>query len=704
MRILARASLLTRCLAVVLVFGAGLAAVAPALASSALPDGRAWELVSPSQKNSGNIVGPGEISGGGLLQASPDGEAITYVSRAAFENPLSSPIGNQYVSKRGEAGWVTQNIDMPSSSDAYGNNGGGAPYRTFSIDLSKGLLLNGGGLPVEAPVLVPGIPQGYQNYYLIELSKDGVEALLTRTPGEPPEGPSEFSMSLQGATPDLNHVVVATRAALTPAAVGGSGENLYEWGGGELRPINVLPEVGNGATSPRSRLGSGEYEGHTISSDGSRIFWSPKTTADAPLYVREEGKRTIRLDVAQSGAKLEEGEVPEQRFQTASSDGSSAYFTSRAPLTEDANTGPGCKAGCARPGNDLYQAELGGQGSIALTDLTPDHRDVNGAEVQGVLGASESGPPYVYFVAKGILTKVPNSEGRSPTPGEENLYVTHEGHTAFIATLSPSDEAVWSRSVAHRTTRITPDGTHLVFVSSAKLTGYDNLDAKTGLPDQEVYVYDATLGALRCVSCNPEGVRPVGSSWISAGTDFTSSEGGRALYDSRVLSVDASRVFFDSTDALVPQDINGVQDVYEYENGQVYLISSGTGVEGASFVDASESGNDVFFVTRQRLVASDTDELVDLYDARVGGGFPEPLPARPLCEEHECGSPKSTPPVFGTPASAAFVAVEGAAPAVHPPAPKPKGHARKSNLKRHKKRLGHRKKKGRSRPTAARRR
>ena len=71
------------------------------------------------------------------------------------------------------------------------------------------------------------------------------------------------------------------------------------------------------------------------------------------------------------------------------------------------------------------------------------------------------------------------------------------------------------------------------------------------------------------------------------------------------------------------------------------LISSGRGPDGATFIDASADGTDVYFVTGESLVRVDPGSI-DLYDARVGGGFPEP--AEPfVCEGDNC-QPLPSPP------------------------------------------------------------
>ena len=92
-----RRSLTVRWLPVVVsllvVVGGSLCIVGSANAS--LPDGRALEMVSPLDKNGGAVDGIDGVGGGGVVQASVDGQAITYVSTASFGAPPGAPLGSQ---------------------------------------------------------------------------------------------------------------------------------------------------------------------------------------------------------------------------------------------------------------------------------------------------------------------------------------------------------------------------------------------------------------------------------------------------------------------------------------------------------------------------------------------------------------------------------------------------------------------------------
>jgi hypothetical protein len=117
----------------------------------------------------------------------------------------------------------------------------------------------------------------------------------------------------------------------------------------------------------------------------------------------------------------------------------------------------------------------------------------------------------------------------------------------------------------------------------------------------------------------------------------------------RNLSADGSRVFFETSERLVSGDSNGVLDVYVWEDGQVDLISTGRGSEASELIDMSASGDDVFFTTRERLSVMDCDDQMDVYDARVNGGFASLEPPGPCGEDESCqgelcqGSPSGQP-------------------------------------------------------------
>jgi hypothetical protein len=233
-----------------------------------------------------------------------------------------------------------------------------------------------------------------------------------------------------------------------------------------------------------------------------------------------------------------------------------------------------------------------------------------------------------------------------------------------------------------RTARVNGDGGALVFTSNSRamseaVVGYDNTDAISGQPDSEVYRYGADANTLACISCNPSGARPSGRE-LEAGSNSTIGPWGAAtvprfqtqLFQPRYLSDDGKHVFFNSFEALALADINGKQDVYEWtaegtggcsgessayvasSAGCLSLISSGQSASDSELLDASPSGQDVFFTTDEGLVPQDYG-LIDAYDARKGGGFPPP-PSPPVsCEGEACqGLPSA--PNDPTPASAAF--------------------------------------------------
>jgi hypothetical protein len=196
---------------------------------------------------------------------------------------------------------------------------------------------------------------------------------------------------------------------------------------------------------------------------------------------------------------------------------------------------------------------------------------------------------------------------------------------------------------------VSADGLHMAILTSSPLTPQETHGK------QQVYVYDAADGAFTCASCDAIGDTQSEADVIAHATSQGLTK-EMASVKPRWLTADGKKVFFTTAAALVPADKNEVEDVYSYDttDGQRRLVSSGRGEEGTWFENASKDGSDVFFVTRQSLVGSDGDELVDLYDARVNGGFVEPPPPPAPCSGEGCRGPLSSATPVNSPATSSF--------------------------------------------------
>jgi NHL repeat-containing protein len=635
--------------------------------SAKLPDCRAYEMVSPLEKGSNDILALFES---GLHQASTAGGKFTYTSRAAFADPQSSPMVSQYLAERHSGGWVSQSLNPPRGRAL--NTGGGLTaleneFKLFSPDLCQAWLRPA----YDPPLTIDAVP-GFINLYRREncgAQKGSYEALTTV---KPPQTSVEIysALEVQGVTADGSHAIYVANDSLTEASPPNPKHifQLYEKSAAGLRFVCILPDgeavdaasegcyagtaEGGGAIFGQGKVGNFQ---NAISADGGRIFWTavkfdPAAGAGGPgrVYVRIdpdpgfEGDEET-LDVSKGGEELS-GVSEASRYWGAAEDGSKAIFTT----------------GNLAIGADLYRFDVDSQ---TTTLIAP--------EVRGVLGATEDATR-IYFASEAALPgSGQNSEGDEAQAGQPNLYLHEEGvGESFIATLAEADVGTsLSLSPPNRSARMSADGRHVAFTSVASLTGYDNTDAFEGVPAAEVFVYDADGGKLRCASCNPSGARPTGRG--ESGTWAAALIPGweRSQYASRALSADGSRLFFESYEALVLRDTNGQKDVYQWEEagkgsckatdstfsagaeGCVELISSGESPRETKFLDASPSGDDVFLVTLSSLVPPDYG-LLDVYDARAGGGFEYPNPPVP-CEGEACQSPPP-PPEAITPASAVF--------------------------------------------------
>jgi hypothetical protein len=740
-----------------------------------LPDGREWEMVSPPQKEGASIE-PYE-EGGEITQAAAAGGAFTYLTSVPTELTVAGYTNHQQVlSRRGPGGWVTQDLATEHNRSSGQSVEAGQEYRFFSEDLSRGILqpfgmflacrssegapqpclsadaseqtafmhtnfLNGNvdepctsscyaplvtGCPPEGQECAPGVKEHANVPAGTVFGQFGQGG--AGTGGSCTHSKSEHEVAnfcgpyFDGANPDASHVVI-----------NGPGTVVEEWSAGappseQLQPIGLLPRNEAGEELPYAAneklflgsqsggRGAGTDERHAISDDGSRVFWTAaQSEQTTELYMRENADRPPSpppvgpCTATAGGCTIQIGGTG-ATFEEANAEGSKVFF---------------------KEGGSLYVCEIvevAGKLQCKTTDLA----SVNG-EVGWVVGTSEDGS-YVYFATGCRLLGIEvESIEHKPCGG---LYVAHESEGVWTSKFIASGaEEMDGQHLQEMTARVSPNGQWLAFVSDQDLTGYDTRDAASGQRDQEVYLYGAQTGRLACASCDPTGARPDGiqgnkvpildgedlrgllsnsSPWLAGALPaWVEFYQGTGVYQPRYLS-DSGRLFFDSPDALVPQDVNGTLDVYEYEPegvgpeaarcgpavasgsdvfkpahafevegrsgeegaGCVGLISSGGSAQESAFMDASETGGDVFFMTTSKLAPQDFDKAYDVYDAHectsVSPCIPPPPVTLPECVNVEAcrAAPSPQPAVFGAPSSATFSGVGNLSPEASPPAPK----------------------------------
>jgi hypothetical protein len=646
--------------------------------SAALPDCRAYELVSPpgvqphfetfgSEDFLENIKFGSAVPGAELGVTASQGSAGSGIAFfSTFAPPGDTTDGPYYLSSRGSEGWSTQDLIPPQSTEI---GTGCLPYMIdWSANLERGILADGfveTGHPCGAdePELIPGEPRGIQNLFVRD-SATGAYQLIDQNPVSGQAANANY----EAGSSDLGIVAFSEAAKLTPEAP--AGNDYYVWSGGTDRLLTILPnglatagEIVN-PIAQRENPTSPTFS-HAIAPDGSRIEF----TAGGSLYSRlnpeaaqsafngaeecdEPTKAcTVQIDSSEIGPEGGGGVFA----GGSGDDGAVVYFTDVNKLTSDSTAAVG------EP--DLYEYDFRRPAGERLTDLTVDQNAGEQADVLGYVGTNETGSPgnYVYYVATGVLASNQNSFGALAAPGAPNLYAEHGGATSFIATLSTTtDSCDWENRCM--TARVSANGRYLGFDSLEQLTDFANLDANTGKPDQEIFLYDGEAGGLSCASCGTTGAAPIAPASIRLPENRSIPHAPFPLSLQRNVS-DNGHVFFDTANPLTtgarnghsndPSNIFLQSNVYEYQGGQVNLLSSGTAESPSYFYDASTDGGDVYLITAQGLTPDASSAEVSIYDAKVDGGFP-PLPSGPEpCAGEGCSGVQSVAPRLPVISSAA---------------------------------------------------
>lgn len=610
--------------------------------SAFLPDCRAYELVTPADTNGRSPKGVG--FGGdrfATVQASPSGDTVSFVTEGGSlpgTEGTGGFNGDLYRTSRSATGWENVIRMGPTGTETDNPSPG-----STSPDQMYGLFWASG----RGSAVLGGITH-WVRY------PDGRAELVGRgSLGTDPAAKAQ--LITDGGT----HIIFGSASPLEEESPPSGTGAIYDRTSDEVtHVVSLLP--GN--------IPAKENESPTYldaSADGAGIAFS----IGNKLYLRLDNAVTYEI-----GENLTLAEVSES--------GERVFYL---------------KAG------DLFAFDTETKDVIQFTE-------VGNATVVNV---ARNGTRAYFVSTSAIAGAGENPNHATPVAGQQNLYLSEEGQIHFVATVTPRDVGgelnsagvkvdglgLWTENQASQPakdpSRLTPDGSVLLFQSRADLDGYD----PQGVP--QIYRYDSAGNRLHCVSCPPTEAAPTkGASMETFAAAQTTPPPFSAYGFVPNLRSDGKRVFFQSYEALVSRDSNNIQDIYEWEEkgagsctrsgGCLYLISSGHSTKDNYLYGVSSSGDDVFFVTADVLVEGDND-TPSIYDARVGGGFP--AETENGCKGEGCRHSVTPPPALASPGAPAPGADDNIRPSRGCPRGKRavKRHGKVRCVKKHKHKKRHRK-------------
>jgi hypothetical protein len=656
-------------------------------ASAALPDCRAYELVTPPDTN-GRLLEV--ISTPTMGQpwnlfptelGSPVRDSFVYES---YAGGLKSPSGaggafDVYQAERTANGWQTaQQLTLPATTLSWPRPGGVAADHSYSFAEEQRVtylrnpdgsfeLLGSGELGDEPYVRGLYISPG--GNHLLFTSGDGTTnplcAFICPVKKLEADAPPTGTAAIYDRGPDgPTHVVSLLPGDIPPGANQGA---LFRGTSKDAETVAfslggiLYARVDNGGTDEKTLMvAEADPAFAGISEEGRYVFYV--AGGDSGTIHRFDTTDSSEVAINPGGP----GEVV-----NISSDGSHTYFASQGVLTGTEQNEQG----------EAAQPPASGNGT-----LTQDSNVVSGVSASEgsfspgmhITGTGIPAETTIVSVGSGTLTLSRDAlqSGSSVLKaGFPNLYVWTGGSLSFIATVAAPDlygtpaltnwtDEVFNSSNAVEggpgadSSRATPNGSVFVFESSSRLTSYDN-DGHL-----EIYRYEAGTGHLECVSCNPR---------FPVATADSRLQETKLVHNPIIvhnLSEDGARVFFETTEALSERDVNGDNDIYEWQEAggsiSVDLISSGQEPDypippppaervfqplANMIYSITPDGSDVYFTAKEALVPGAGEGGTQaIYDARVDGGFPTPVIPK-FCIEEACRPAGGSSPSYSPPTS-----------------------------------------------------
>jgi len=653
----------------------------------ALPDCMALEMVSPAKKGNQLARNPGPISA--------DGTRLVFNSFAALDPTVPNYgglTGDLFVATRSSSGWPTEGANVP-----YGSSGSVNAFLqvSFSSDFSGWFQ----------------VVEDSEEFFKV-LREGSSNSFATITPPLKNLTGATTAPTFQGSSADHSHIYFkpdgneprsGTFLPGDPQPAGvGEDSNLYvahlDSGGqptlelaardlnGKVWGANCGARLGGiePITGTNLNLKNGNRNQGAISSDGSRVYFSTRPDQPASGNCTEANKKRIMVrEETPSGPVISElitsecGRVVptcsaadgDDSYQGASIDQTKVYFTTTRQLANSDLDGAAtsCDVVIAVVGCDLYLYDSSKPAGERLTQVSAgdgtDPTPGTGARVYNSIAAISADGSRVYFVAQGVLTTDPSPKGVTAVTGSPNLYTwdVNSDEISFIGALNVGDggssglwgsNGTWNNGayaipIEGVDPEVGGDGRVLLFKSKAPLTASDTDGAF-----RDVFRYDADARTLERVSRGEPGGSDNGTFDASPrfGSLLNIPPGTEYAAVGRPISEDGKTIEFTTVEGLLPGDTNGVEDAYLWRGGQIYrLPGSGQAINTPSNSPSlSSDGSTVAYHTTAQLLPSDGDTALDVYVARINGGFPNAV-AHEGCQIDEglpgshCQEPKPSP-------------------------------------------------------------
>lgn len=572
-----------------------------------LPECRAYEMVSPVDKNDGEM-GVG-AEGYGASLASADGSALAYVSLGGWGDAPSAGLTGIYVGYRGAEIWHSTSAIMSMLPRPV------TPYspvvHAVSADFSKVVTLTNRDPDTGLETTNP-----FGHLFILDLATKQVERIdadVHAGSNAVPRYPGEYY-----GNDDFSRVIYVNEGQLTPDSVGIGTYKVFRYENGQVTLESKLP----GEVPARGRFGIGK---NPVSADANVFYFEGGAGSGDSLYRRDFSGPAPTTDLVSADENSLEDPGNTARFGGASETGQIVYFSSGERLVDEDTDST----------TDIYRYDHSQPAGSRLTLISVDSEPADTpSRTDIVLDVANDGKS-VFFLSESQLVA-----GETTEPGMKLLHYDANEGLKFVALTG---QLVREDGV------LSDNDRYFGFISSeGDITSEDSGGFK------QAYLYNTENGQISCASCRPDGGPNTGAAAWRTVVSYLVFAGP----SDTIRSVsDQGHVFFQTRERLLPADTNQYLDVYVWRNGELALISTGRSDDHSYIMDASSDGSSVFFATRERLVGWDIDDKRDAYVARIGPVHRSgPEPSEAPCGGDGCQDQSSAPP---SPPAIGSVAFDG---------------------------------------------